>query len=303
MTTNWTTNVYTQERNILTLSNFSTGTTHILLTVAGHSELVANYAIPSSGVLQIDLSSLVRLYSSGTFTVTEQGGQTQATSTRPWTQVGLIDPTKALVPSTEITSAGAILAPPSRMIYGGFGDIICEARFDDHTLWTLSGSALFVSGTNGRQIKCIGDFSLTKGSASRQCYVDISFTGSGGRACTELALVRWTSFTGIQRQHYFQVVKQIVDAIDIVGLETIDGQYDEHKGRREGFSLRLDELSRYDFWYYADILTSSKVEVSFDGTNWRQVQVTSKSAEIPNNDEGAFNMLEIALNYKQYDTI
>lgn len=300
MNANWTINVYTQERNILTLSNFSTGTTSILLTVAGHSELVANYAIPSSGVLQIDLSSLVRLYQSGSFTAKEQGGSGSASQTLLWSQAGLINPRKALVPSTEITSAGAVIAPPSRMLYCGFGDIICEAFFDDESLWSLSGAAIFVSGTDGRKIQCIGNFTLSKGNISRQGYVDAFPSGS---TCVDAALVRWTSFTGIQRQHYFEVVKQTANAIDIVGLQTIDGQYDEHKGRRDGFTLRLGELSRYDFWYYADIITSSKVEVSFDGTNWRQVQVTSKSAEMPNNDEGAFNSLEIEVNYKQYDTI
>lgn len=301
MTTNWTINCWVQERNILTLSNFSTGTTHILLTVSGHSELSAKYVVPSSGTLQIDLSDLVRVYTSGSFTVTEQGGSGSWTATLPWTTKGLIDPAKTLIPSTEITSAGATIAPPSFMLYGGFGDIISEAYLDDYTLWTVTGAASFISGSNGRRIQSIGDFAITKGNASRRSYVD-NMAGFH-HACIDVALVEWVSLTGIVRRHYFEVVKQTVEATDIVGLQTIDNQYDERKGRRDGFTLRIGNLSRYDFWYYADILTSSKVKVSFNGTDWRQVQVTSKNAEIPNNDEGAFNVLEIALNYKQYDTI
>lgn len=303
MTINWTTNCWIQERNILTISGFSTGTTHILFEVSGHSELTSKFVIPSSGLLQIDLSDLVRMYASGAFKVTEQGGSSPASSTIPWTQVGLIDPTKALIPSTEIESAGATIAPPSRMLYGGFGDIIAEALLDDVTLWTLTGSAIFESGSNGRRIQAIGNFSLSKGANARRCYVDTSSGSAGSHACVEMALVEWVSLTGIVRRHYFEVVKQTATATDTVSLETIDNQFDEHKGRLDGFTLRLGGLSRYDFWYYADVITSSQVKISFDGTNWRQVQVTTKSAEIPNNDEGAFNSLEIAVNYKQYDTI
>ena len=65
MTVNWNTNIWKQQRNILTLSNFSAGTEYIELTVAGHSELTAKYVVPTSGVLQIDLSDLVRMYASG----------------------------------------------------------------------------------------------------------------------------------------------------------------------------------------------------------------------------------------------
>ena len=86
-------------------------------------------------------------------------------------------------------------------------------------------------------------------------------------------------------------------------IDTINNEYDERKGRRDGFTLKLEGLSRYDMWYYGDILTSSKVRVSFDGTTWRQVQVTGKAIKLPMSDEGALNVLEIPVNYRHYDTL
>jgi hypothetical protein len=117
------------------------------------------------------------------------------------------------------------------------------------------------------------------------------------------AAVEWTSFSGVTRRHTFEVVKQTSEPINEVQIETINNEYDERKGRRDGFTLKLEGLSRYDMWYYGDILTSSKVRVSLDGTTWRQVQVTGKAIELPTSDEGALNVLEIPVNYRHYDTL
>lgn len=297
MTVNWTINCWAQQRNILTLSNFSSGTEYIELTVAGHSELTAKYVVPTSGVLQIDLSDLVRMYASGSWTATERGGQSSSSSTMPWTRSGLIKPESVLIPETDVKARGCLVSPPSRMYHAGL-DIWCETYFtNSYQIWQLSGAAIFRE--NGRRIACIGNFSMTDGASTKVCRVEEMVSD-----CREMVNVQWRSFTGATRRHAFEVIKETIETVDAVQLQTMTDGYEEMKGRRDGFAIRIDGLDRYDMWYYGDIVTSGDVQVSFDnGRTWERVQVTTKNIELPNSDEGAFGVLEIAVNYKHYDTL
>lgn len=117
------------------------------------------------------------------------------------------------------------------------------------------------------------------------------------------AAVRWVSFTGKTRVHTFELRDATQTADEVIKLETLDGTYNQIKGRTDGFKLYLDELTAYDYWYYADVITSSKVEVSLDGTTWQQVEVTTKSVTIPNTSEGKTNKLEIIVNWRNYDAV
>jgi hypothetical protein len=85
-------------------------------------------------------------------------------------------------------------------------------------------------------------------------------------------------------------------------LLTLDNSYDEIKGRVDNFDLYIDELLPYDLWYYADVVTSSKVEVSLDGQNWHRVQVTTKNVTIPTGTMGN-GKLEITVNWRKYDAV
>lgn len=297
MTANWTINCWVQQRNILALSNFSSGTEYIELTVAGHSELTAKYVVPTSGVLQIDLSDLVRMYASGSWTATERGGQSSSSMTMPWTRSGLISPQKIQIPDTDVKARGCLVSPPSRMYHAGL-DIWCETYFtNSYQIWQLSGAAVFQE--NGRRIACIGNFSMTDATSTKVCRVE-----EMGSDCREMVNVQWRSFTGATRRHAFEVIKETIETADAVQLQTMTDGYEEMKGRRDGFAIRIDGLDRYDMWYYGDIVTSGDVQVSFDnGTTWERVQVTTKNVELPNSDEGAFGVLEIAVNYKHYDTL
>ena len=103
--------------------------------------------------------------------------------------------------------------------------------------------------------------------------------------------------------HTFELRDATQTTDEVIKLETLDGTYNQIKGRTDGFKLYLDELTAYDYWYYADVITSSKVEVSLDGTTWQQVEVTTKSVTIPNTSEGKTNKLEIIVNWRNYDAV
>lgn len=116
------------------------------------------------------------------------------------------------------------------------------------------------------------------------------------------AMVRWVSFTGTTRCHTMEVVKSKIETKDAYSLLPIDNEYVEIKGREDGFTLRLNGLCAYDIWYYADMITSSKAEVSLDGSTWDRVQVTKKSITMPDG-EGSDGVLEIQVNWKRYDAV
>lgn len=118
------------------------------------------------------------------------------------------------------------------------------------------------------------------------------------------AEVEWESSFGVTRRHIFEVTKQTNNADNVIALETVGNGWDEHKGQICGCTLRLENLSRYDYWYYADLILSDKAKITFDGSNWYTLQVTAKGYTLPDgNDSGKLNTLEIPVNYCRYDTI
>lgn len=54
------------------------------------------------------------------------------------------------------------------------------------------------------------------------------------------------------------------------------------KSRKKEITLKLDDLSTYDLWYYSDLLTSSNVFAYVDG-EWQRIQVITKNINIPFN--------------------
>ena len=121
--------------------------------------------------------------------------------------------------------------------------------------------------------------------------------------CNKACAVRWISRYGVQKQFVWYYRDLRVNVSDVVSIATIDGTYDERKGYMQGLTLFIDELNAYDYWYYSDIITSSKVEVSICGGSWRVVQVNAKNVQIPNNDMGKPKDLEVQINFQKYDAI
>lgn len=314
MTAIWNTSVWTQERNILTLSGFGTGMTYVKIVTTSPSGYSAKYVIPTNGTLKIDLSDLVRLATTGGFTVTEYDSNDTAGASllKTWTKSGLISPFSVLIPKNDVAPSFLLISPPS-VILQQIGTSAATAivfsmnatqsgSYDFSTSRIKSlPSGTFVNASSSENTLVAGSTAFELWHLNDAAYQHIDLQELFD--CKKYVCVEWVSFTGAIRRHTFEVIKQKTETLDPVSLQTIDNQYDERKGRRDGFTLRLEGLNRYDFWYYADLVTSSQVRVTFDGTNWAQVQVTNKSVEIPDNDEGAFNTLEIEVNYKQYDTI
>lgn len=277
----------------------------VLILSSGLSGTVVKYSIPASKNLDIDFSDLVRLSATGMCSISQNdanGVIIGNTYTMRWTQAGRINPAGVYIP--PFTMPDALIVPPERILYAGLTDIRCEfypAVTTDLT-WALEGAAQWA--VDKRWVDAIGDFIIYRLKSGQTTIARKStFQSIVIDACKSPAVaVRWVSFTGIQRVHHFMLRKPTIASAENYQLLTLDNSYNEIKGRVDGLDLYLDDLLPYDLWYYADVITSSKVEVSLDGQTWSQVQVTNKNVTIPAGEMGN-GKLEITVNWKRYDPV
>ena len=306
--------VWSAERQIINLERVSGSVSEVTLkkrrqgvTPFRYDEL-ATYKLDSSGKCAIDITELVRVYgvyqSDVDYTslyITLEYGDGEALG---WYFIiaGLINPAGVYIPA--FTMPDALIVPPERILYAGITDIICEfyPAVTTGLTWTLDGGATWIE-TN-RLINAINDFTLLRVKSGQTTIARKStFQTTTIDACKSPAVaVRWVSFTGVQRVHHFMLRKPTIASAENYQLLTLDNSYNETKGRVDSFDLYLDDLLPYDLWYYADVITSSKVEVSMDGQTWKQVQVTTKNVTIPTGTIGN-GKLEMTVNWRKYDAV
>lgn len=277
----------------------------VLILSSGLSGTVVKYSIPASKNLDIDFSDLVRLSATGMCSISAHNAYDVIignTYTMQWTQAGRINPAGVYIP--PFVMPDALIVPPERILYAGITDIICEfyPTVTTGLTWELEDAAIW--SEENRLINAIGDFTLSR-VKSGQATIErkSTFQLVVIDACkSPVVAVRWVSFTGVQRVHHFMLRKPTIASAENYQLLTLDNSYNEIKGRVDGLDLYLDDLLPYDLWYYADVITSSKVEVSLDGQTWNQVQVTNKNVTIPAGEMGN-GKLEITVNWKRYDPV
>lgn len=321
MTVQWNTNVYTQERSILTLSDYDANTATIKLVSTNPYMISAKYVIPiSRAALKIDLSDLVRVVESGgstggSFNIVELNiaGVELHSYEKTYTIIGRINPMayfRALPPDDMAETFELAISAPSVM-YKRLGNNADPIRFE---LASGYGGYQFSTGRikfpplAEEHIEFARAIEVPSGADSVEFWHlnDIMYYRYPLKELEcgkRYAEVEWVSFTGQTRRHVFEVVKLTEETTNEVSLEMVTDEYDVRKDRRVSFSLRLDGLTAYDYWYYSDLVTSSSVKVSLSGTNYRQVQVTAKKITIPETSAGKPLTLEIPINYVRYDTL
>lgn len=306
--------VWSAERQIIYLERVSGYVSEVTLSkrkqgvVPLTDEDIATYKLDANGKCAIDITDLVRTFgvyqsaidgnTSLYLTLTTSGGSISFYILI----AGIINPAGVYIPA--FTMPDALIVPPERILYAGLTDIRCEfyPAVTTGLTWELEGGAIW--GETNRLINAINDFTLLRVKSGQTTIARKStFRSIVIDACKSPAVaVRWVSFTGVQRVHHFMLRKPTIASAENYQLLTLDNSYNEIKGRVDGFDLYLDDLLPYDLWYYADVITSSKVEVSLDGQTWNQVQVTNKNVTIPTGEMGN-GKLEITVNWRKYDAV
>lgn len=299
------------------ISNIDTRAAYIRVQVSS-GELdgtVAKYSIPASKNLDIDFSDLVRLSDTGECAISEYSSADTNIGigyTMRWTQVGRINPTtyfRALPPDSMMDAFQLSVAAPSVM-YKRLGVSA------DPIMFELAGYSGYDFVTGRINFPPLADDPIEFASTIEipNDADSVEFWHLADRMYNRYSLkelecgkryaeVEWVSFTGKTRRHVFEVVKLTEETTKEVSLEMLTNEYDVRKGRRVSFSLRIEGLTAYDYWYYSDLVTSSSVRVSLSGTAYCQVQVTAERSVIPETSEGKPLTLEIPINYVRYDAI
>ena len=268
----------------------------------------AYYTADSDGAVTIDVTDAIRAYRDTTwpFQSILIDDENSHQSYQGIVVNGLINPKNMLIPYCYLCNRfEAQIMPPLKMIRGVAASSVEMYSADGGQYWSRGS----INYTPGGTAASLANGVVTIPQTATAIQYDIAGSGTdksislAPQLCDHrYAAVRWQSSTGQTRVNTLEVIKAKESTIDAFDLLSITNEYVEIKGREDGFSLFIDGLSAYDLWYYSDILLSSKVEVSFDGTNWVRVQVTSKSITIPDGD--AFDgKLEIAVNWKRYDAV
>ena len=297
-------NAWSQERLIIELKGTFTGTVKMWTTLHGSANApIAEYTgAATDGVdllARVDLTDYVRTYGSQTFTVYFRYVISGTTYTKniAITTKGRINPEGVIIPNQRLAAYGALIVPPSKIYFPDDQDAVeyLSAEFYATSgAWTVAGLATLEN--TGVIDNMTGSFSVNGNGASMSFvprFID----------CGDSVLVRWVSFKGATRCHVLPARKATISTADAFSLLPIDNEFVNIKGRADGFTLAMDGLNQYDLWYYADMITSSKVEVSIDnGATWDRVEITDKSITLPDG-ERMDGKLEIQVNWKRYDAV
>lgn len=309
---------WVQERNIVKIHLRVGNQVYVNYTLYGQETKYwsAKYTADANGDIYIDVTDIMRVNyhykksMTGSIYITWMNVGSGDVMTIDWRLVGLINPSSVSDFTPDREFDGVLIMPPSRMIYAPYSLI----QIETYTLFSgLSLVQIKADGTIASQTP-IGSYSpssILLPLTTRSIYYNIVAPGvntktktinlESMRPCGRICVVRWVSFTGQVRCHVLERIEASTKTTDSVDLMTIDGSFNRLKGRTDSFYLYLDGLNAYDYWYYSDVIHSSKVEVSFDGSSWRQVDVMQDSVTIPDGDAGEFNKLKIQVKYREYD--
>lgn len=253
---------------------------------------------PVNGEVDIDVTDFVRAYPSRVMYFYD----TSVTRLVNVEIVGRINPAGVLIPKHPLLDAQvpALVIPPQKMLLDVQNSAFVMAEFysANPALWDVQGFAQWSEDERNLTNFNTAGFTLFDGIVSENYRPELA------DPCRPIALVEWQSFSGAQRKHVFYIVKQTNETAETIKLENMLNEYTEIKGEEDGFSLLLEDLTRYDFWYYADIITSSRVRVSIDGgATFHDVEVTDKKYTVPESDAGRLATLEVTIKFRKYDTI
>ena len=316
--------VYEQERTVwdITVAN------------AAMCQVVCDYGVFShytegGGRFLIDLTDLVRLHPTGTISVffyNDYGRVIDsAQGVLSLTYNGLINPDNMQIPINRAAPAGIredlqngrIIMPPSvvytqRKEISGLIYMYITPRieivtrgtpFDAYSVNHGVVSVLSVIG-NTIDLPPYYDYVYIESSdfIGYQYYMRARPLEIG----RSYAMVQWVSRFGTIKRCIWECLRGQTEQQDTYKLYSMYNAYNVHNGITDKLTLRLTGLDAYDYWYYADIITSSDVRVitldSADSVTERnRVEVTTKSVTIPDGDAGA--TLTVNVNLQRYDAI
>lgn len=275
------------------------------------------YQLDENDYCILDMTDYIRTYRNGCFVdIDENTYELNFTNTF----FALIDPRKVLIPKYDFYTTNydgtfernMPIVPPLK----GYADCIHQLLAE---IYVVGSGVAFADGEaaiytyKGRamvSIMCDGEFEvgLYRVRPTVGLRIPYDYLSTDFMPCDRFAVVEWVSFTGATRRHIFKVKKSTFETDNEYSLLRLDGAPNEIKGREESFTLYMDDLCAYDYWYYSDIINSSNVQVGIKTdpdavAEMRPVKVKTKKATIPDGNGGKWNTFEVECIYANYDAV
>lgn len=277
---------YLFERNVVKFK-----TTESSMDLRSGSNTIATYINVKNKEILIDLTEYIIANPNPTSAITLYDGSTTATIT--WQSTGkLFNPNKVQRPSyplaqyftknnARVNYPNIIFAPSS--VFSG--DHFLAWSPEDNLDFSLQSSG---GDTIGRDIYIVEtleeDNSIGIGLIGTKAQYDMQMRQQ--KDCIQYIDIKWECLfkKDAYKKHKFELYEQ-AESVD-VSQELYNykdgGLALTEKSRKKTITLRLDDLSTYDLWYYSDLLTSSNVFAYVDG-EWQRIQVITKNINIPFN--------------------
>lgn len=311
---NFADGIWTMQPNVLRVNVAGVSTSQgVTLEL---DDYYVEYATDNSGFVLIDLSDVFRGKSKGeSVSAVVAYGQDYVEISAD--VIGLIDPLNMIIPPAlwnEQMQSSILVAPPTKWIVPLFGlsdsvEIFVNPSTTLHAdfVYRLQGRPVTVplkNGDNGVQVRSGAILMRLRvyDEQQQQEYIQ-SYERQQLLCGRRYATVRWISRSGQTKRHTWEVVK-VTDAVSSsTEYQSVLG-YDVSKGQEQTLTLRLQGLSRYDYWYYSDIITSSDVRVALSeldvnfGDETRVDVITKKIIQPDANGEYTLN---VELKFKRYD--
>lgn len=302
--------VWTMQKNVLRVSVAGVSDS---ARVSLELDEFIEYQTDNSGRVLIDLSDYFRTIEQGesvTIAISYNGDFVTISADI----VGLIDPREMIIPpATRYEMVGGVLiAPPHKWLQSLFG--LSDSVEFYITQQTQSAEFRYLSGALSNVSKTLAaglnelQIPADSSGMNLRCVIDNvarlqRYTRSALLCGRTYAAVEWISRAGTKKRHTLEVTRVTYSTDGATEFQSALG-FDITKGQAVGFTLRLQGLTRYDYWYYSDIITSNDVRVALveadaDFGDETRVQVVASKAVVPDS-AGAYN-LEIEVKYKRYD--
>ena len=301
--------VWTMQKNVLRVS-VAGASASVRVSVEIDDADYVEYVTDNSGHVLVDLSDVVRSKTQGeTISVlVEYLSDSVGISANV---LGLINPSEMIIPqstsNTELAEV-AVIAPPHKWLQPLFGlsdsvEFYIAPQAQSATFRYSRGELFNVVEplAEGLQVLQIPIDAI--GISLRDLGQVQRYTRSSLLCGRTYAAVEWLSRAGMIKRHTLEVVRVTYSIDGATEFQSALG-FDITKGQEVGFTLRLQGLTRYDYWYYSDIITSNDVrvavaEIDADFGDETRVQVVTSKAVVP--DSAGVYDLEIEVKYKRYD--
>ena len=277
---------YLFERNVV---KFKTTRPNISLFIGGGA--IATYYHVANKEILVDLTEYIIANPNPTSAINLNDGSTTATIT--WQSTGkLFNPNKIQRPNyplaqyftknnARVNYPNVIFAPSS--VFSG--DHFLSWSPEENLDFYLQSSG---GDTIGRDIYIVetteDDTSIGIGLIDSKAQYNMQMRQQ--KDCIQYIDIKWECLLkkDAYKKHKFELYEQ-AESVD-VSQELYNykdgGLALTEKSRKKEITLRLDDLTTYDLWYYSDLLTSSNVFAYVDG-EWQRIQVITKSINIPFN--------------------